>query len=678
MKKAIDHRIILIIIFALTLSRSAVGQIGETTYFYKAEKLYQSGKYFEAAQVFEKYLASEKQNRSAGSPFAVETKKKNMPDLNMHEAAIYSLGDCYRNYHDFIRAEKYFKLATTFSNQAYSLAWYWYGETLRANKKYPEAYQAMSKFIETYQKMGPVVIKADQELADLTFIRAQLQRTDSNYTIRQQPVKDSMSVYAVSVLQNKTIAFTSVRTDNTPMKNNIGPDYNIRLYTGRLNDAILDLDHPLDIPDSAGVETGLASFTADGRTVFVTRWTTGSLKKHAAIYRSSLTDTGWTKPVRMESLVNLGDYNSTQPFVTEDGKFLFFASDRIGGMGGYDLYYAELDSAYHAYSAINLGLQINTPGDEQTPYYHSKSHTLFYSSNGRPGMGGFDIFYSRRGFDFQDWGESKNPGIPLNSVKDDQYFVSGDKVNPWNEAWISSDRSSECCLAVYKVQQINSLVVTGFVFDSATHQPLGNAQVTLSDPEHTNIVLGIEHTDSLGRYEWKSNNTSAFRIDAQKNGYFPDSIAGLEVSLEPGPNNYRTPDLYLAKWPTPKEKAKRQLAILNSSTNLANFAFNKHDLVGKASSNLDSLSVLLLQISDMVVEIGGYTDGKGTVDYNLRLAKNRVDACIAYLLKKGVPRAQLREKAYGSCCPIEPETIDGKDNPEGRSRNRRVEYKLVE
>ena len=114
-----------------------------------------------------------------------------------------------------------------------------------------------------------------------------------------------------------------------------------------------------------------------------------------------------------------------------------------------------------------------------------------------------------------------------------------------------------------------------------------------------------------------------------------------------------------------------------ASASLAKFSYNKSTLGNGSFVQLDSLITYMLNNPSTGVEVGGYTDSKGSEAYNLKLAQKRVDACIRYLVGHGIDKTRLVGKAYGECCPLEPETIDGVDNPDARQRNRRVEYKVI-
>src|SRR5690606_3020614 len=116
---------------------------------------------------------------------------------------------------------------------------------------------------------------------------------------------------------------------------------------------------------------------------------------------------------------------------------------------------------------------------------------------------------------------------------------------------------------------------------------------------------------------------------------------------------------------------------LSESTTLAKFAFNQSALGSSSFHELDSLAALMHQFPSLIIEVGGYTDGRGSAAYNLKLAQKRVDACIRYLVKKGISKNRLAGKAYGECCPLEAEKINGRHNPKARDRRRRVEYREV-
>ena len=148
-------------------------------------------------------------------------------------------------------------------------------------------------------------------------------------------------------------------------------------------------------------------------------------------------------------LVNLEGYNSKQPFCSADGKYLFFSSDRPGGFGQFDIWYAVIREGGTIAEPVNAGPSLNSAVNEQAPFYHNSSNTLVFSSDRMPGMGGFDLF-SAKGKEMQ-WSAPENMGHPINSSRDDLYFFAAEKGSLLNKAIISSDRGSDCCLETYTV-----------------------------------------------------------------------------------------------------------------------------------------------------------------------------------------------------------------------------------
>jgi OmpA-OmpF porin, OOP family len=661
-------------------------QTGDLGYFRRGEKLFQAGSYEDAAQYFERYLSVGKGGRSHGIPLAVEKKVRTKTNRDPRQEAVYDLAECYRREHDYVRSEPLYKKACGFRRAAFPQARYWYGVVLRANGRYGDAIVALDQFEKEYNDMGPVLIDADRELASLKFIQAQLAARSNGFRLARQMGGEAgmTSAYAASVRNRDTVVFTGIhggsyagplaRTMQAGMTSGgTAAGFRNDLYESVPLDkdsALLADARMLNMGDSGGLHNGLATFSADGRRMLFTRWTKVNGVTRSAIWMSNRTDTGWSA-ARPFTEVNAEGYNTTQPFLTIDGRYLLFASDRPGGLGGYDLWYARLDTAFAVLTTTNLGDKINTPGDEQSPFYHANSRTLVFASNGRVGMGGFDIYFSKGNADLSYWAAPIDPGMPLNSSRDDLYYVSTDEDNVWNTGWLSSDRETNCCLALYQVAQNNSQTITGRVVDAATHLPLAGVGLQLTDPHKQDRLLADGSTDSLGNYRFVLHNVSRFGLGAQKTDYLPGG--GLfVVTSETGTDSLNTGDLALERVPVPQVEA-----VFKHSNVIGNFPYKKSALPASARVMLDSLVTVLRHEPGTILQIEGYTDGIGGDAYNIRLAQARVDVCIRYLRSKGIGAGRLNGMAYGKCCPVAPDTIDGKDNPAGRELNRRVEYKLI-
>jgi OmpA-OmpF porin, OOP family len=669
--KRINKFLISVCIAAMVIPR--VHAQNGSGYFNQAENLYKEKNYFEASVVFEKYLATEKNSRPRSTPFAIEKKVKGKANMDPHQEAVYHLAESYRKINDYQRAEKYYKESVGFSEKAYPDARYWYAVTLRANQKYAEALVQITAFLEKHTQMDELLISADRELENLKFIQLQSERVNDQFALTEMKGKDPASGYALTQRDGDTVVFTTVMSEKSA--NGI-TDYTNTLFESVNPDNPLMGAEQMDIPTGTGVNDGMASFSHDGKVMFFTRWTKKNNQTISFIYTSHLSDKGWTEPVRAPEPLNLDGSNSAQPFLTTDGHYVVFSSNRPGGAGGYDLWAASLDNNYEVIQVQNLGNVINTGGDEEAPYFHNKSRTLVFSSNGHIGMGGFDIFYSKGSFNMTDWNKPVNAGAPLNSPKDDLYYVATDEDDVWNTGWVSSDRSSECCLTLFEVKENNSQFLKGTVVDCQTHLPLANVLLTVTDLRHPDRLLGKYKVDTAGRYAIELHNSAHFRISFVRPEYEP---ANLDFNLQThqGTDSLMNDPTCMKAIKNPGNEIEQLLKSLERSSHVGNFAYKKAILSDSAHDNLDSLAKILKKNPDMVILVEGYTDGIGGVKYNLKLAQKRVDACIRYLVNEGVSKAQLKGKAMGKCCPIAPETIDGKDNPAGREINRRVEYKVL-
>jgi outer membrane protein OmpA-like peptidoglycan-associated protein len=240
---------------------------------------------------------------------------------------------------------------------------------------------------------------------------------------------------------------------------------------------------------------------------------------------------------------------------------------------------------------------------------------------------------------------------------------------------MSSDRSSDCCLALFSVKENNVRYVNGTVVDCNTGKPVSHALLTVTDNRHTDRLLGKFQTDSAGRYAFEIHNTAHFKISAVKPGY-EQQKTDYNLQMVTGKDSMGNDPICMKTLKDPENESKQLLKSLTRTSKVGNFAYKKAVLSDSAQDNLDSLASLMLRYPKLVILVEGYTDGIGGAAFNVRLAQKRVDACIRYLVRKGIPANRLVGKAMGECCPIEPETINGKDNPVGREINRRVEYKV--
>lgn len=641
-------------------------------YLRAADNYYKKADYFSAARYYEKYLgvADQKLKKEEYSPYSVPSSavKKNKVPVSSRQQALYRVAESYRLLHDHAKAATYYGKTLEAGSRDFPLARFYYAVELRALANYEQAEKEFNLFLDGYTTEDKYTESAKKELMSLRFIQAQLKRKDLKlYNVQKAatPVNTEGANYAPVWLNENTLLFTSTRVDSAAGKNQ---SYINRVYTTAVMEGITGDVKPLPLPQAGSMHQGVVSVTPDGSTLFLTRWMIAGGKKVSGIYSSRKSDKGWSEPVLLDSLINVTGFSTQQPFVMPDGKHLLYASDKPGGMGGFDLWAAELDETGKPVSTVNLGEVINSIADEQAPYYHLPSSTLVFSGNGRVGMGGYDFFYSKGALN--KWSSPVNFGYPVNSVRDDIYFVSkGGARNVLEDVWMSSDREATCCLELFYLKKmLPRKQVSGKVVSCEDKMPLSGVSISIVDTIHHKVVH-TQTTGSDGAYSLTLDEFQPLKAVATVHGYSDGSLPFYVPSDEEA-ELLINPAICLIKDVPPVEEA----VVLDN----VYYDFDKANLREGSHASLDKLAALLNAHPEITIELSAHTDNKGSEDYNQRLSEARARACVDYLISKGIDKNRLQAKGYGSTQPIAPNTNDdGSDNPEGRQLNRRTEFKVL-
>lgn len=666
----IKNKIFILEVASFLLVSSCFSQ-SANDYLKTADKSYKDGNYYNAIVNYEKGLNIQSANSKTKPYIPTKTSSYKLKNKQLSEIE-YKLAESYRIVNDFKHAGSRYEQVLRKDSTSYPLAVYWYGVTLRANKEFEKAETIFQKFITTNKGEDAYIQSAKMELLNLQFIRQQLMREDQElFSVDKLNISEKISNgnYA-PVLIDTTLFFTSTQVQNKA--NKPLPALN-SLYKATVRNIIVDstIEQLQIVPGKNVPQIGAACFSSDGKKVFFTQWTENTKTKNAAIYTSEFINNVWSTPVKLNDNINVAGYNSMQPFITDDNKYLVFSSNMPGGFGNYDLWYAELDNSGTLQKAVNLGTVINTKENEEAPYYHSRSKTLIFSTNGRVGMGGYDLFQSQG--NFLSWQEPENLGYPINSTKDDIYFSSNKNDSVWRNAYISSDRMTDCCLEIFYVHREfkeYKLHITGTVTDCETNNTLANGSVLLRAKENLSVTTTINGTYSFDLVSPAPSVFFQYSKDQYKNktdSFFVGSVLKADSNII----------VNICLIPIKEEVTQPVKETISQQKKFTvYFAFNKAELTNASFSALDSLATLLTTDPQLIIEVGGYTDGLGKEAYNLQLGEQRAESCIKYLVKKGIDPSRLIVKSYGECCPVEPEVLSNKkDNPAGRILNRRVEFK---
>ena len=357
---------------------------------------------------------------------------------------VYKLAESYRLYNHFKEAEIQYAQYIASQDTHFPLAGLWYGESLLANNEPQKAITGFTNFLQHYKTKDTYAEKAKQDIASANFVLSN-RVSAPKAVITKLPATASAdgSDFALEKINDSIFWFTTSRHELDKKQEKIFP---VRLYAANLNKNTSSKITSL----SGDLNMATPSLSADGLTLYFTGWKndakTGVTPYHLFYMSRGASDSPWKSPVMLPAPVNVNGFQSKQPFITRDGKYLLFASDQPGSIGKFDIWMVVMDGRKPVGKAVNLGSNINTSGDDVTPFYDADSALLYFSTDGRVGMGGLDIFQAS-GYPGQNqWTGVTNLGWPVNSVRDDQYYR---KEPSSATAYLSSDRASSCCLEIF-------------------------------------------------------------------------------------------------------------------------------------------------------------------------------------------------------------------------------------
>ncbi len=404
---------------------------------------------------------------------------------------------------------------------------------------------------------------------------------------------------------------------------------------------------------------GACTISADGRILIFTSCEGRQSYGNCDLYITRKVGDTWSKPENLGRKVNSTSWDS-QPALSADGRTLYFVSNRPGGIGGRDIWVSVWENDGWSYPK-NMEARINTSRDETTPFIHSDNHTLFFSSNGHIGLGGFDLYKINR-MD-STWQSVQNLGYPINTFHDEvSLIIAADG----SRAYFAKEETSGTSilssrLVSYEIPQEKQLVagvtyITGIVRDRDTNEPL-KASLDIVDLTNRATVYATTSDELTGRYYLVLPTNEQFGAFIAKQGYlFEDlSFSTLNKAID-------TVDIYLQRI-----QAGSKLVLKNIY-----FDFDSDVLDKKSFEELDRVLTLLNENQGVRVEISGHTDSSGSKAYNLDLSKRRAKRVFDYLVTYGVPLARLSHVGLGDSDPLNADQTEAE-----KQENRRIEFKIL-
>ncbi|OYU95910.1 MAG: hypothetical protein CFE21_05720 [Bacteroidetes bacterium B1(2017)] len=405
---------------------------------------------------------------------------------------------------------------------------------------------------------------------------------------------------------------------------------------------------------------GTVSLSADGQYIFYTACNRPGASGSCDLYLSKLDGNTWSEPINLGPPVNSASWES-QPCLSFDGRTLYFSSNRPGGYGQSDIWFTNFKNGRWT-PPINAGPEINSEGDEQSPFIAKDDQTLYFNSDGHPGMGGVDLFYTRRAADGR-WEKPKNLGFPINSDKDETCLVIASNGKDAFMAKEGADTRGGLDIYSFELYEAARPQKTGYakgiVYDAVTKKKLG-AKVELIDLATGRVVIESYSNKASGEFLvcLQGNKNYALNVGATGYLFYSENFALQNQSaVEP---------LVIA--------VPLQPIIAGNKVVLKNVFFDseKYDLKPESKAELNKLVQFLGTNPTVKIEIGGHTDNTGEQGKNGILSAKRAQAVKDYLASTGVPVNRLSFKGYADTQPI----ADNK-TIEGRAQNRRTEIKIM-
>jgi outer membrane protein OmpA-like peptidoglycan-associated protein/tetratricopeptide (TPR) repeat protein len=478
---------------------------------------------------------------------------------------------------------------------------------------------------------------------------------DKNYVFKPENLGDSINTTDLEY-------FPSLTIDGEKM-----------IFTRRVNDNEDFYESDLDngtwgkafrLPGNINSTTfneGAQNISQDGKWLIFTGCNFPEGLGSCDLYISYLTKNGWSEPENLGPNVNSEFWEST-PSLSPDKRDLYFSSNVPGGFGGKDIWVCHRGDNGRWGEPLNLGSEVNTAGDESTPFIHADNQTLYFNSNGHSCYSDKpDIFVTRKLPDGK-WSKPENLGYPVNTIDDEPSLVV---ASDGKTAYYSSDRSdTKGGLDIYTFQlrqdlrPLRTLWVKGQVYDKKTKDGLPSS-VELTDINTRQLISKLQ-TDEQGNFLVTLPVGKDYAFNVNRKGYLfysenynisttaPDSTFQADIPLQP-------------------LEANAHIVLKNVF-----FDTKRTELKPESITELDNVVKLMNENPKIKILISGYTDNVGKPADNLALSKGRAVAVVNYLLDKGIRNERLSFKGLGETNPV----ADNKTE-EGRALNRRTELSVV-
>ena len=561
-------------------------------------------------------------------------------------------------------------------------AFFYLAFALKAGSDYQGAENQLKKYLNL-AKSKELIAQAEKELDNLAHI-ALLNENESFYRVKNLDALNTPSAEYSPVYKDDFLYFTSNRFGGKTYEATGTPFTNVyRTGTKGARVDVSTIELLGDNLNSGNANDGTVAFAPNGKTLVFAKGNTGKRKGTADVnlYISRYRNKSWSEP-RMLSISNPKTWDSS-PCFSRDGRTIYFSSLRSDPLaqGGLDLYSARMDPRGRFSKVTNLGPQLNTPGDDVFPYISNDGH-LYFSSTGHPGYGGLDLFVAKR-----KGGEVtiENLGKPMNSASDD----FGLNLFKADRGFFTSNRpegKGDDDIYTFVNDDPNLKTVNYFLEgitmtkdEEEKDHILANVRVMLIDFQQNildEMVVGAD-----GKFNFRVYENEMYELMAEKQGNDAKQFYVTRLNYTTIGKSVPQEDLVeLVTDITFDTLMYLDKIILEKSIVLENiyYDFAKWNITATAAQELDKLVDILIDNPEINIELSSHTDSIDSESYNIRLSQRRAESAVNYIIQAGISPTRMVARGYGELHPIANNSNpDGTDNPEGRAKNRRTEFKVT-
>ena len=588
------------------------------------------------------------------------------------EKMFQKLGNAYYFKAELPQASKWYEqLFTLYPNQEAEY-YYRYSQTLKSTGDYKKSDQMLEQFnLKSGNDKRGILFKENKNYLE------EIKANSGRFQVVDAGVNSAFSDYGSSFLGDKLV-FASARDTGGVSKKVF--KWTNKSFTN-LYASEMKPDGEMGIPErfvrtiNSKFNESTPIFTQDGKTMYFTRnnYLEGKRGRDSSkntllkLYKATLDKEGeWSNVTELP--FNSNEYSVAHPALSQDEKTLYFASDMPGTLGQSDLFSVKINQDGTYGTPENLGPEINTEGRETFPFV-SEDNELFFASDGRPGLGGLDIFVAKKEVDESFYG-IQNVGEPINSNQDDFAFLINKKRNGF---FTSNREGGKGYDDIYRFVEYKKLIcdqmLSGLITDQETKEIVSNAKMSLFDSNFK--PLQVAQTDAQGRYSFAVDCGKTYYVRAEKEDYQTKEGSVRSKSFSSS-KDYSM-------------ELERRIKPITVGTDLAKtldipmiyFDLDKSYIRKDASYELAKVLTVMQQYPAMKIEVRSHTDSRQTAAYNEKLSDRRAKATVAWLVKNGINSARLIGKGYGESQLVNPCSDGVKCSEEEHQANRRSEFIIV-